>query len=115
MDIEDMAVRSTLRQPLEEYGDSYVYAKGSRYANKHLGLNIEEGDMVKMLYVRPMSIEPPTEVVCFFDEDELPEGVEVDIPRMIQRILRGKFENLLKLTGYRWASVAQKNRLTDVF
>lgn len=121
--LEEIAIRKTLHKPLEEYGKGGSgipdYVRGCIYANRYLGLNIIEGDLIKMIYVKNVKGYPKTDVVSFLDERTLPE-IEIDYEKMIDRSIRLKVEDVLKILGLEWSLVyspapLRQRSLSEVF
>ena len=112
--LNDVAIPKTLSKPLTGYKTSIDYVRGSLYANKHFGLDIREGDMVRMLYVRRVPGYPHTDVVCFLDESQLPVRPEIDWDKMISRTIRMKLEEIIELGGISWSQIEGNRTLLEL-
>jgi DNA polymerase elongation subunit (family B) len=104
--LKDLALAKTLSKSPERYDKSKPdFVRGSLYAKKYFKLDIRGGDTVRMLYVKGIPGYPPTDVVCFIDEDDLPVKPIVDFEKQIDRIIRMKVEDILDLAGLSWGNV----------
>jgi len=106
---DDVAIAKTLHKKLNAKNKkgkltNIDYYRGARYGNKYLGFDIVAGDRVKMLYVKRVKGYPSTNVICYLDQDKLPEIV-ADYKYMINRTVRGKVERMLKVGGMSWQAV----------
>lgn len=108
-------IPKTLSKRFEAYKTKVDYLRGTLYANKYFKFGIKPGDQVRMVYVRRVPGYPSTDVVCFLDEDALPVKLVVDWDRMIERTVKGKVEELLKIAGLGWERVMGARSLTEVF
>lgn len=113
--LRDVAIPKTLNKALKSYKSKVDYLRGALYANKYFGTEIKGGDQVRMLFVKRVPGFPSTDVVCFQDEEDLPDGIIINWERLIERTLRGKVENFLLMAGMSWDLVQGTRRLTDVF
>ena len=111
--IDQLAIRTTLGKSLKSYGGVNKrgnktgvppFARGAKYANKHLGTNFVRGSLVKMLYTKSILGLPQTEVICFDDINTLPELV-IDKQKMIDRTIRKKVERIMEMAGIPWSKV----------
>jgi len=104
--IRDIALAKTLNKNLDEYKGKPDFVRAVEYANKFNNANIQGGDMIKMLHVKKIPGFPPTNVFAFTDESEVPNGTQIDMEKMIDKTIKGKLENIVKVAGLTWEDVA---------
>jgi DNA polymerase, archaea type len=110
--ISDLAIPTTLSKDLDAYTKTTPYfVKGARWAVNNLGLEIIGGDRIKIIPVLSVECKTPTKVVAFFDEenfDNLLHGkasVRVDYDEVIEKSIKAKAEQILKLAKITWREV----------
>jgi len=111
----EVAIQKTLNKQFQDYKNETDYLRGTKYANKYFGFNIKPGDQVKILYVKRVKGYPETDVICFLDEDALPDGIEVDWEKMTDKTIRCKVEDLLDIVGLSWERIMGTKSLMEVF
>jgi len=104
--IRDIALAKTLNKELNEYKGKPDFVRAVEYANKFNNANIQGGDMIKLLHVIKIPGMPPTNVFAFTDESEIPNGTQINIEKMIDKTIKGKLENIIKVIGLSWEDVA---------
>lgn len=105
----EIAIVKTLHQKMDKRGKTgkiinMDYYRGSRYGNKYLGFDIVSGDSVKMLYVNSVKGFPATDVVCYLDQDKLPQ-LNMNYAKMVDRTIKSKVERFLRVAGLSWNEV----------
>lgn len=108
--LREIAISKGIRKRFEDYETKPDYVRGALWANRYLKAGIRPGDQVHMLYVKRVPGYPPTDVVCFLDEDVIPEETVVDWEKMIDRAVKRKVEKLLELIGVSWEEIEGKLR-----
>lgn len=74
------------------------HVKAARWSNKNLGLEIIEGDRVKLLPVKRVIGKEPTNVIAFFDEENLKKISFIpNYEEVIEKTIYSKTEQFLKL------------------
>jgi len=91
------------------------HVRGSLWANKHLDAKIQVGDQVKMIYVLRTPGYPSTDVVCFLDEDIIPDNFVIDWGKMIERTIERKVGQYIEQGGLQWGEVMGMKKLSGVF
>lgn len=111
--IEEIALRRGISKSFSKYSVKPPHIRGSLLANMYLGTNIRPGDKVKMLYVKRLPGVPKTDVICFENIKQIPEGTEIDWQRMIEVSLKMKIEPILDVFGIKitWFSKTQQENL----
>jgi len=111
--IEAIALRKGITKKFENYSVQPPHIRGAILSNLYLGTNIQPGDKVKMLYVKRVPGVPKTDVICFENEKQLPEGTVIDWERMIDVSLTKKVEPLLEILGLKifWDSNTEQQLL----
>lgn len=119
LSINQLAIPVTLNQPISAYGGlnkngkqkgTPDYVRGSIYSNEWFGTEIRGGDQVRMVYVKNIKGYPKTDVISYLTKEDLPEGIEVDIDKMIDRCIRSKVDEVIELIGLDWDSIFSKTR-----
>lgn len=113
--LDEIAIRKTLNKRFDSYKAIPDYLRGTFYANTYLGENIKPGDTVKMLYVKRVPGKPRTDVICFLESNNVPEGTIIDWDKMISRTVKQKIENMVSLVGLSWQLCTSKNTLLTSF
>ena len=58
---------------------------------------------------------PPTRLIAFIDLNQVPTGTEVDVNKIIDKTIRMKMENILKVVNLSWGDVSGQANLSDIF
>ena len=97
---EKIATPITIRKPLASYKTGSFHAKAARWAIRNLGLEIIEGDRIKLLPVKRVVGKEPTDNIAFFDEKDL-EKIEFipDYEKIIKKTIYSKIEQFLYLVN----------------
>jgi len=78
--------------------------RGARYAVSQLGVDISSKP--KMIYVTKMPDGyEPTDVLCFDEDSQVPPGTEVDIEKMLDRLIRKKLEPIFEALGWKMSTL----------
>jgi DNA polymerase elongation subunit (family B) len=75
------------------------------YSNRYLGTRILTGDDYKWVYVKSVAGKPQTDVVAVEWDDKLPEIVQIDLGRMVERTLVGPLNPILEGLGLDWQEI----------
>ena len=54
-------------------------------------------------------------MIAFIEKEQIPKGTEVNIEKMIDKTIRMKMENILKIVGIDWNDVNGQANLSDMF
>jgi DNA polymerase elongation subunit (family B) len=96
--LNDIAINVSLSKNVEDYDSNTAYVRGAKYANKNLGLDIQTGDNLKMFYViKDNNIN--TDIICVFDEKQVPQGAKIDWEKMIDVTVTKKLDTILDSAG----------------
>jgi len=114
LDFDDIAFTIQLHQPLSKAPNTSYY-RGTRYANQYFNTDIRDEDMVKMIYVKRVPGYPPTDVICFLDQTNLPPGIVVDWDRMFNLTVKTKVESKLSLVNLSWNRILGQKSISDFF
>jgi DNA polymerase elongation subunit (family B) len=108
---DEMGVPGGIGQKLESYDTDTAQVKGAKYANEHLGTNFTSGSKPKRLYVKRVKGDlPPTEVVCFEYPKQVPDEIEIDTEKMLEKTVRNPIERILEALGWSWSEVVNGQR-----
>ncbi|MDY6775215.1 MAG: DNA polymerase domain-containing protein [Halobacteria archaeon] len=107
-------------QKLDAYDTDTAQVKGAKYANEHLGTNFTSGSKPKRLYIKRVKPSddgqqyPPTEVVCFEYEEQIPDEFVVDWDKMLQKTLEEPISRILEALGWSWSEVESGQEQTGL-
>ena len=130
--LDKLGQRSGIGQPLNQYGSKNrtpqpVY-RGSRYANQYVYGDdvIGEGDRPLWLYVSRVKGLPRTynadtaedgqavDAIAVLEADDLPDGVEIDTSKMIEKTIKDPIAPILDNVGYEYDELISSHSQTDV-
>ena len=74
--------------------------RGARYTLEQLGHELSSKP--KLVYVSrlPNGYEP-TDVICFDEDDQIPPGTEIDIEKMLQKLVKDKLQPIFESLGWK--------------
>ena len=113
--LREIALSKGIHKELKDYKPKPDYVRGSIWSNKYLGAGIRRGDQVFMVYVKRTPGHPSTNVVCFLDEETVPDVFVIDYDKMIKRTIEGKVDELIAQGGLPWARVMGMKDLRGIF
>lgn len=95
---EKIATPITIRKPLHQYNTNIHHIKATYWSIQNLGLEIIAGDRIKLLPVKRVVGKQPTNVIAFFDEENL-KGLNFipDYDKVIEKTIYSKIEQFLNL------------------
>ena len=96
-DYDYIGIPQGLTRRLISYKTDNPWVRGAKYANEYFGENFGTGDKPKLIYVsRSPSGYPRTDVICFRRGKDLPKGFVIDVPKMFQKSVVMKLEQILE-------------------
>ena len=116
---EDLSIPVNISKLLNQYGGisktggksaTPDYVAGAKWSNQNLGLEIVGGDRVKVLYCLR-----PTSVISYFDEETLPKNLVLDYEAIINKTIKQKSLQFLRLAGLDWSDVVGHSNFSDYF
>jgi DNA polymerase I len=124
--ISDIGLPFEFSKDLSEYGKPDKNGKtrgldpevrGALYSNEHLHTNFGNGSKVKLLYLKNIintekTEYPPTDVICFSEESQLPK-IEIDYEKMIELTIRKKIERILIVADVNWKEIEGAKSMFD--
>lgn len=97
---EKIATPITIRKPLNQYKTGSHHAKAAFWSIQNLGLEIIAGDRIKLLPVKRVVNKTPTDVIAFFDEENLKNLTFIpDYDKVIEKTIYSKVEQFLRLVN----------------
>jgi DNA polymerase elongation subunit (family B) len=118
--IEDLSLPINISKPLSQYGlinpktghkgATPDFVQGARWSNTNLGLEITAGDRINYLYCLR-----PTSVIAFFDSETLPNNVIPDYEVIIEKAIKQKSLQFLRLANITWSDVVGHSNFSDYF
>jgi DNA polymerase elongation subunit (family B) len=105
MDLYKVALPKSINQPLDEYGNTQT-ARAARYSNDNLDASWGEGDDPWLYFVsKTPPMTPGTDVIALDWDENLPEGFELDLNKVLDRAMKGPLSPILNEVGWRWAEL----------
>ena len=113
--LREIALSKGIHKKFDDYKPKPDYVRGSIWSNKYLNAGIRKDDQVFMVYVKRTPGFPNTNVVCFLDEEIVPDNFVIDYNKMIDRTIKGKVDELIAQGGLPWARVMGMKDLRSMF
>lgn len=112
--LEQIGIPSAIGQPLREYKANSIQKTSAEYSNKYLGTSFDVGSKPKRIYIKEVPKGyPPTYSLCVDANTKLPEGFEIDYPKMMEVTVKKKIEKLLEIVSISWNEIKLKESLRD--
>lgn len=112
----EIGIPQGISKDLDKYGKKELIAgkivekgvqahiRGARYAVSKL--NIELSSKPKMIYISKMpNKHEPTDVLCFDEDNQVPPGTEIDVEKMLEKIVKNKLEPIFEALGWRMSEL----------
>jgi len=112
-----IAIPKGIGKKLHEYKKESPHVRGVKYAVKHLGFRFREDKRPLLVYVRGIPGHPPTDVVCFPDEDTCnawADKVILDKRKQFLKAFKERFQPFLRDLHMSFEPVEQR-RLLDAY
>jgi DNA polymerase elongation subunit (family B) len=90
---DDIGLPMSITKPLEEYGGNSVHVTGINFWNKYYYPKIKGNVQIKYYYVRGAE----SHVISVPDGEKFPKELQVDYPRMIERLVDLKVEKVFDI------------------
>lgn len=120
--LTEMAIPITLKYAPEDYAKRKsksgkkpmpYFVKASFWSMKNLGMEIVGGDRVKVIPVTRVVSKEPTNLIAFFDEENLHGlDIRIDYNEIIRKTVRAKAEQFLSVVGITWDEVLGVEKLS---
>ena len=88
----ELGIPTPLNKPINEYATNLPIVRAVEYSNNELGLDIQVGEKIKLIYVRGNS---KTDVIGFREEKELPKDIILDYEKHIDDSIKGKMIRIM--------------------
>lgn len=106
--LREVYITKHISKPFNLYKVKPPHIRGSLLANMYLDENIQEGDRVKMVWVKGVKGLPQTDVICFTNEKNVEGKIDIDWDKMIESTIANKLEEVLEPMGFKYSSVSSK-------
>ena len=80
--LTEIGINRGINKKFSDYKANTPHVRGALWSNSNLNTNFKYGDKVQFLWVKGIQGYPPTNVICFNEDTELPEGIVVDWKHM---------------------------------
>lgn len=97
--VQDLASPRQIKKPLEEYEVQQPHVRGGLYSNQYLGTKFGKGDKPAWVYIVPPSNYPPTDVISFTRNTDIPNGFKPDYTNIVDRLIQPVIDSFLSLVG----------------
>ena len=96
----EIGIPKGITKDLDGYEHPAANIRGAIYASRVLGYELT--DKPKLIYVSKVpSNYPPTNVICFDDATQIPAGTEIDIEKMLEKLVKDKLDGIFEALGWR--------------
>jgi len=103
MNLADIGIPKGMHKKIDTYETVSAHVRGCVYSNQYLRTNFDRGSKAMLLYIKKMPAQfPATDVLCFEDETQLPEGIIIDYERMCNQLIAGKVERIANALGWKY-------------
>lgn len=100
-ELEKISLPKAINKNIDEYQLKSAYVRGAIYANENLKTNFNKGSKPYFAYIKSVpSGYPQTDVLCFEDSSEIPEGFDLDYNRMIDLLIIKKVQRVYEVMGW---------------
>lgn len=93
----ELGIPTPLNKPINEYVTNLPIVRAVEYSNNELGLDIQVGEKIKLIYVRGNSL---TDIIGFRELKELPKNIILDYEKHIDESIRGKMERIFSALNW---------------
>ena len=114
IDISLIGIPASLKRDLDTYGNTET-ARACRHSNDVLGYDWGRGDNPWKYFISetpPMA--PGTDVVALEWSDDLPDGYELDVDRILERVIEGPIEPIINEAGMKFKELTLGAETNDV-
>ncbi len=99
-DLSDLGIPKGVSKEIDSYAHPPANIRGIIYARDNLGIVLS--NKPKMVYISKMPVGfPPADVLCFDEWSQIPPGTQIDITKMIDKVLKAKIEPIFDALGWR--------------
>lgn len=114
--IDDIAIPKTLNKGLDKYKIIPDYVRGALYMNKNFNVDIQGGDMIKMIYIKATNGIPKTDVICYMDIATVPlDKITIDYEKLIDKTIRMKTRDVMDVMGLNVDLIFSKQKTLKSF
>jgi len=109
--LTEIGVPCVLTKPPSKYKGNSIQKKAFHFTNKYLGGDFRVGDKPKRIYVKTLTEKAPIEMiepkgvdVIVYDVNDLklPDWLEIDYPKQVNRTVKPKIEKVLQFVEIEW-------------
>ena len=96
----EIGIPKGITKDLDKYEHPSSNIRGAIYASKVLDQELT--GKPKLIYVSKMPNNyPPTDVICFDEDKQIPAGTEIDIEKMLVKLVKDKLESIFEALGWK--------------
>ena len=106
--LNEIGISRGISKPFSEYKANTPHVRGAIWSNTNLNTNFSHGDKIQFLWVKGIQGYPPTNIICFNEDTELPEGILVDWKHMQKVGIIDKVTPILDAIGIDLTSDSQQ-------
>ena len=96
----EIGIPKGINKSLGEYEHPSSNIRGAIYTQKVLGCELSSKP--KLIYVSKMpNSYPKTDVICADEDSQVPPGTEIDIEKMLEKLIKNKLESIFEALGWK--------------
>ena len=117
--LTEIGIPKGINKDLSEYGNKILLSddgtvkhkssvpaniRGARYAVEELGHELS--NKPKMVYITKMPEGyNPTDVICFDEDEQVPPGMQIDVEKMLEKLVKDKVESIFEALGWKMSEL----------
>ncbi|RJS71553.1 MAG: DNA polymerase, partial [Candidatus Syntrophoarchaeum sp. WYZ-LMO15] len=106
LSLDEIGIPGGIQKRLDRYETDDAQIRGAIYANKYFGTNFGKGSKPKRVYIsKTPEGYPPTDVICFEYEDQVPDGFIPNWDVMLEKTIKNPIERILEAMGWSWTEI----------
>ena len=95
----EVGIPKGIQKQIKDYAHPGSNVRGAKYAIEKLGLQLS--NKPKLLYVSQMPKGlPETDVFCFDEDSQVPAGTQIDIDKMLDKLVKDKIDSIFEALGW---------------
>lgn len=105
--LDEIGIPSGITKEFKDYKTNEMRVRSAVYSNTYLGTNFGMGSKPKRVYIKSVRDirYPPTDVLSFEFEDQVPKEFEIDYEEMLTKTLKDPIMRMVDSLGWTWESI----------
>lgn len=120
-DLDELGIAGGIGREFDEYTNKTKHVRGSEYANKHFGEQIQPGDKPNGIYVKRVGGDYPrppqlkdSAFICWLNSANVPDSIVVDFEKYLDIQIHGPLSRIIECTEWRWDEIESGHNQTSV-